>query len=98
MHNVEAKFKSRPKVVHWKFVKTAEAYTIEEWERYMNLLDNEDVGIHHHLENDVGHEKWAHSHINSKRNSIMTSNNAESMNDVNKKARYYHIKSLIEFL
>ena len=64
--NVKVKFNSATKVVHWKFVKVVETYTIEEWERYMNLLDNEDVRNHLYLENDVGHEKWAHSHFNSK--------------------------------
>ena len=64
----------------------------------MNLLDNEDVGIHPYLHNEVRNKKWARSHFKSKRYSIMTSNNAESMNIVGKKARDYHIKSLIEFL
>ena len=57
MHNVKVKFKSASKVVHWKFVKGVEAYTIEEWERYMNFLNNEDARICPYLENYVGHEK-----------------------------------------
>ena len=66
VRNVKVKFKFMSKLVHWKFVKVAEAYIIEEWERYMNLLDNEDIGIRPYLENDAGHEKWARSHVNSK--------------------------------
>ena len=64
----------------------------------MILLNNKDVGILAYLENDVGHDKWARSHFNSKRYSMMTSNNTESINIMDKKASDYHIKSLIEFL
>ena len=64
----------------------------------MSLLDNEDTGIYPYHENDVGHNKWVHSYFNSKQYSIMTSNNAESMNVMDKKTRDYHIKSLTEFL
>ena len=57
VRNVKAKFKFASKAIHWKFVKAVEAYTIEEWERYMNLLDNEDAEIRPYLKNDVGHKK-----------------------------------------
>ncbi|PON75034.1 hypothetical protein PanWU01x14_043860, partial [Parasponia andersonii] len=83
--------------LNWKFTKAAEAYTYEVWSIYMDLLDNEDVGIRRYL-NDVKNKKWVRSHFHSKRYSMMTNNNAESMNAMDKKRRGFHIKKIIEML
>ena len=45
------------KAVHWMFAKAAETYIIQEWEKYITLLDNEDLSIHTYLDNEVGHKK-----------------------------------------
>ena len=82
--NVTTKCKTASKAVHWNFVKVVKAYTLEEWERYMNFLNNTNVRIHPYIKNDVGHEKWARSYINNKQYS-MISNNSESMNVVDKR-------------
>ena len=51
----------------------------------MTFLDNKDPDICTYLENEMGHEKLACCHFNSKRYSMITSNNAESMNVIDKK-------------
>lgn len=98
--NLKTKFKTLPnfKGLHWKFNRAAKAYTIEEWESAMLLLDGEDPGIHKHLAEEVGNNKWARSHFNGRRYSIMTSNNAESMNALDVDAREYPVLRLVDFL
>ena len=78
--NLETIFKGTSSGLKWKFVNAAEAYTYEEWERFMKLLDTEDPRIRTYLANDVGNERWARCHFPSTRYSMMTSNNAKSMN------------------
>ncbi|PON84407.1 hypothetical protein TorRG33x02_197400 [Trema orientale] len=63
----------------------------------MDLLDNEDPGVRVYLD-EVGNKKWARCHFHSKKYSMMTFNNAESMNAMNKKMRDFHIKKLIKLL
>ena len=65
VRNMKIHFKHASKAVHWKFVKAAKAYNVQEW-KSVTFLDNEDPDIHTNLENEVGHEKQARCHFNSK--------------------------------
>lgn len=98
--NLKSKYNHLPnfKGLHWKFDKAAKAYSIGEWESCMLLLDNEDPDIRNYLARDVGNKKWARSHFNGRRYSIMTSNNAESMNALDKEAREYPALRLLDYL
>ena len=98
LKNVRNKFKGLTKEAAWKFSGAAKAYTHVEWERFMGMLDEEDAGIRTYLEKEVGHEKWARAHFTEKRYSIMTSNNAESLNSVLLKAREFPIAKIFDFL
>jgi len=97
LKNVRNKFKGLTKEAAWKFSGAAKAYTHVEWERFMGMLDEEDAGIRTYLEKEVGHEKWARAHFTEKRYSIMTSNNAESLNSVLLKAREFPIAKIFDF-
>ena len=63
----------------------------------MCMLDCEHSGIQGYLE-EVGHKNWARCHFNSKRYSMMTSNNVKSMNVINVNPRDFPITRLLEFL
>ena len=96
--NVKNNFKGLTKSFNWKFYGAAKAYTRMEFEKYMRMIDRENIEIRQYLENEVGHEKWARCYITNTRYSIMTSNNAESMNAMDSKARDFPISKLIDWL
>lgn len=97
LQNVRNKFKELTKQAKWKFFGAANAYTVVEWEKFMVMLDEENPAIRAYLL-DVGPAKWARSHFSEKRYSIMTSNNAESLNAVFLKAREFPISKIVDFL
>lgn len=97
LHNLKACF-NVSKAIKWKFACAAQAYTVAQWEIFMSLLDNEDPDIRPYLQNDVGYDKWARSHFPGRRYSMMTSNNAESMNACDRKARELPVVKLLEWL
>ncbi|PON94488.1 hypothetical protein TorRG33x02_097350 [Trema orientale] len=99
LNSVRNKFRSVSKAIKWKFVKAAKAYTVREWENYINFLDFEDPRICEYLaSNEVGNENWARCHFNSRRYSIMTSNNAKSFNATDVKLQELLVRKLLEFL
>ncbi|CAH9084974.1 unnamed protein product, partial [Cuscuta epithymum] len=63
----------------------------------MCLLDSEDVRIRPWLEK-IGVEKWAKCMSSPRIYDVMTSNCAESLNNVNVSAREYSISKLVDFL
>lgn len=98
LKNVKNQIKGLSKEVNWTFYAAAKAYTYAEFEKYMLMIDEEDPRVRAYLQNDVGHEKWARSFYTEKRYSIMTSNNAESLNAMNVKPREFPIAKLFDFL
>ncbi|KAK6160593.1 hypothetical protein DH2020_003974 [Rehmannia glutinosa] len=77
------------------FNKAAEAYTIEEFHKYMSQIQAIDEKGWKYL-NDTNFATWARSYFQGDRYNIMTSNNAESLNSVFKKARQTPILALFD--
>ncbi|RAL50867.1 hypothetical protein DM860_005223 [Cuscuta australis] len=73
------------------------AATVEECEEYLSMLDEDDPRIRVYLDK-IGVAKWSRCKSPTSRYSSMTSNLAESMNNVNKNARDYSVAKLVEFL
>ncbi|CAH9055782.1 unnamed protein product [Cuscuta europaea] len=95
--NMVPKFRGAGKNLGWKFKAAYMASTLKEFEEYMSLLDSEDIRIRPWLEK-IGFEKWAKCMSGPRRYDIMTSNCAESMNNVNVSAREYSTSKLVDFL
>ncbi|VFQ67552.1 unnamed protein product [Cuscuta campestris] len=95
--NIKSQFNGSEKALRWKFFAAARAPTKSYCDRYLTLLDDEDPRIRPYLYS-IGMEKWARSCFNVNRYSIMTSNNAESMNSVNATPREYPIAQLVDFI
>ncbi|RAL49764.1 hypothetical protein DM860_002055 [Cuscuta australis] len=69
----------------------------EECEEYLQMLDEQDHRIRAYL-SKIGQPRWAHCKSGPYRYSVMTSNAAESMNNVNNSAREYPICKLVDFI
>ncbi|CAH9088755.1 unnamed protein product [Cuscuta epithymum] len=95
--NITSKYKGNSKRVTTFFNAAARAATERKWEYFMKLLDAEDPQIRQFLEK-IGHDKWARCKFARRRYSMVTSNNAESLNAMDATAREYPISMLIEFL
>ncbi|CAH9058076.1 unnamed protein product [Cuscuta europaea] len=95
--NMISKFKGNATDLGWKFKAAYKAATIKEFEEYMALLDSQEVRIRPWLEK-IGTHKWAKCMCGTRRYDVMTSNCAESMNNVNVSARECCIAKLIDFI
>ncbi|XP_022867074.1 uncharacterized protein LOC111386828 [Olea europaea var. sylvestris] len=73
------------------------AYTLLEYEYYMQQLDSINEKIRGYLD-EVGLERWSRFHMPSNRYSTMTSNIVESVNAITKSAKNYPILALLESL
>ncbi|CAH9072321.1 unnamed protein product [Cuscuta europaea] len=92
-----SKFKGSAIDLGWKFKAAYMASTVKEYEEYMALLDSEDTRIRPWLEK-IGSHKWAKCVCGPRMYDIMTSNCAESMNNVDVSAREYSVAKLIDSL
>ncbi|CAH9085629.1 unnamed protein product, partial [Cuscuta epithymum] len=95
--NMISKFRGSTVDLCWKFKAAYMAATVKEYEEYMSLLDSEDIRIRPWLDK-IGSHKWAKCMSGPRRYDIMTSNCAESMNNVDVSAREYSVSKLIDFL
>ncbi|RAL42495.1 hypothetical protein DM860_011113 [Cuscuta australis] len=77
--------------------KASRAPTEVECEEYLQMLDEQDHRIRAYL-NQIGQTKWARCKSGPFRYSVMTSNAAKSMNNVNNSAREYPICKLVDFI
>ncbi|KAH0652973.1 hypothetical protein KY289_030651 [Solanum tuberosum] len=73
------------------------AYTIQQFEAIMKRIDQIDPRIRGYLFN-IGYSKWSRTYSKCKRTWTMTSNIAESLNNVNMIARRLPVISLLEFM
>ncbi|VFQ76165.1 unnamed protein product [Cuscuta campestris] len=94
--NIKTNFNGSEKSLSWKFYGAARAASEVECDRYLKYLDRDDPRIIGYLKS-IGKEKWARS-CSNQRYSIMTSNLAESMNNVDAVPREYPISQLVDFL
>ncbi|VFQ95842.1 unnamed protein product [Cuscuta campestris] len=97
LRNIKSKFRGKSEVIQWKFRGAARAATVKEFEEYLQLLDDEDPRIREYL-NKIGNSKWSRCHSDKSRYSSMTSNLAESLNNVNNSAREFPVAKLVEFI
>ncbi|CAH9085882.1 unnamed protein product, partial [Cuscuta europaea] len=95
--NIISKFGGGKDRVTRFFNAAARAATERKMEYFLRLLDAEDHRIRNYLA-EIGLEKWARCKIKRRRYSIVTSNNAETLNSVDGIAREYPIAMLVEFL
>ena len=75
----------------------AKTYTKQQLETIMRRKDQIDYQIRQYLF-DIGYNKWSRAYSNCKRTWSMTSNIAESLNNVNRLARRLPVISLLEFM
>ncbi|VFQ95966.1 unnamed protein product [Cuscuta campestris] len=94
--NIKSNFNGSEKSLSWKFYAAARAASEVECERFLNYLGSDDPRIIGYLK-EIGKDKWARSCSNN-RYSIMTSNLAESMNNVDAVPREYPITQPVDFL
>ncbi|VFQ59359.1 unnamed protein product [Cuscuta campestris] len=95
--NLRVKFKGPKEDLTWKFRKASRAATEAECEEYLQMLDEQDHRIRAYLSN-IGMPRWARCKSGPYRYSVMTSNAAESMNNVNNSASEYPICKLVDFI
>ncbi|RAL41585.1 hypothetical protein DM860_013119 [Cuscuta australis] len=95
--NLRTKFKGPKEDLTWKFRKASRAATEVECEEYLQMLEEQDHRIRAYL-SQIGQTKWARCKSGPYRHSVMTSNAAESMNNVNNSAREYPIFKLVDFI
>ncbi|VFQ60321.1 unnamed protein product [Cuscuta campestris] len=95
--NLRGKFKGPKEDLTWKFRKASRAPTEVECEEYLKMLDEQDQRIRSYL-SQIGESRWACCKSGPFRYSVMTSNAAESMNNVNNSAREYPICKLVDFI
>ncbi|XP_049400063.1 uncharacterized protein LOC125864192 [Solanum stenotomum] len=79
------------------FFTMAKAYTIQQFEAIMQRIEQIDPRIRDYLY-DIGYSKWSRAYSKCKRTWTMTSNIAESLNNVNRIARRLPVISLLEFM
>ncbi|VFQ81972.1 unnamed protein product [Cuscuta campestris] len=94
--NIKTNFHGSEKSLSWKFYGAARAASEAECDRYLKYLDSDDPRIIGYLK-AIRKEKWARS-CSNQRYSIMTSNLAESVNNIDAVPREYPIIQLVDFL
>ncbi|CAH9054019.1 unnamed protein product [Cuscuta europaea] len=94
--NITSKLGEKKKNIKF-FNATARSATSRKYEYFMKLLDSENPRIRQYLA-EIDFEKWARCKMTRRRYSIVTSNNAESLNNVDVTAREHPISILVEFM
>lgn len=97
--HLEMNAKSRDKRImthHTAYWKACKAYTVQEFERYMNAL-RVSVPEGARVMDDAGPHRWARALFPGNRYNIMTSNSAESVNALSRFARRLPIVGLMEY-
>ncbi|XP_022891999.1 uncharacterized protein LOC111406866 [Olea europaea var. sylvestris] len=79
------------------FRRAAEAYSFEEFTKFMGEIEHKSESAWEYL-SEMGVEHWARSHFPGRRYNMMTSNNAESLNALFKKDRELPILAMIEHI
>ena len=79
------------------FFTLPKAYTKQQFETIMRKIDQIDLRIRLRLFH-IGYRKWSRAYSNCKRTWTMTSNIAESLNNINILALRLPVISLLEFI
>ncbi|VFQ83199.1 unnamed protein product [Cuscuta campestris] len=94
---MRVKFKGPKEDLTGKFRKASRAATELECKEYQQMLDEQDHRTRAYL-SKIGQTRWARCKSGQHRYSVLTSNAAESMNNVNNSAREYPICKLVDFI
>ncbi|XP_022875814.1 uncharacterized protein LOC111394295 [Olea europaea var. sylvestris] len=97
LQNLKSRFGRSGQNITQAFSAAVRAYTLLEYEYYMQQLDSINEKIRGYLD-EVGLERWSRFHMSSNWYSTMTSNIVESVNAVTKSAKNYPIIALLESL
>ncbi|XP_019262296.1 PREDICTED: uncharacterized protein LOC109240126 [Nicotiana attenuata] len=76
-NNIKTNFRKSQKQIKEVYFALARAYTIEEFNRHMAVLEAIDSRVKTYLM-DIGYDKWSRAHSKANRTMTMTSNIAES--------------------
>lgn len=95
--NVVKKFHKNLEELRIFFFAVAKAYTIQEFEDLMGKVDTIDDRIRGYLFG-IGYHKLSRCHLTVKRTWTMTSNIAESINNINRLAGRLPVVSLLDFM
>nr|XP_010319919.2 uncharacterized protein LOC101244949 [Solanum lycopersicum] len=93
--NVLKNFNRNTEDLKMLFFSLAKAYTKQQFNTILGRIDQIDTRIRPYLF-DIGYSKWSRTYSNCKRTWTMTSNIAESLNNVNRLARRKVISSTVD--
>ena len=95
--NLKAKFKSFNGTMKTYFNGASRTYLASDFHRHMGFIHRGYPAIHRYLM-DADPAKWSRAFFNGRRYAIMTTNIAESLNNVDRKARLLPVGYLVEWL
>ncbi|KAL5567871.1 hypothetical protein UlMin_024446 [Ulmus minor] len=78
------------------YYEASNAYTLSTFNSKFKEMERRFPSVARYLKEIVGFELWAQAHFPGKRYNIMTSNIAESLNSMFKKAREFHVVALLD--
>ena len=94
MQNIKHRFHSSASLKMHKAA--AEAYSVTEFSKYFEEIRRMFPSVAKYLEDDVKFERWSKAHFKGNRYEVMTTNIAESVNSMMKKAREYPMTAMID--
>ncbi|XP_022851992.1 uncharacterized protein LOC111373654 [Olea europaea var. sylvestris] len=97
LQNLKSRYERSGQNITQAFNTTVRAYTLLEYEYYIQQLGSINDKIRDYLD-EVGPERWSLFHMPSNRYSTMTSNIVESVNAITNSAKNYSIIALLESL
>ena len=92
--NIKSRFKSTG--AFNLYYEASNAYTVSAFNSKFEEMERRFPSVARYLKEIVGFELWARAHFPGKRYNIMTSNAAESLNSMFKKAREFPVVALLD--
>ncbi|GMN72744.1 hypothetical protein TIFTF001_052906 [Ficus carica] len=95
--NLKTKYKDFKGPLKTYFDGAERSYLVSEHQRHMESIRNRNPDMHRYLV-QADPTKWSRAYFNGRRYAIMTTNIAESLNNVDRKARLMPVGFLVEWL
>ncbi|GMN46264.1 hypothetical protein TIFTF001_015451 [Ficus carica] len=95
--NLKTKYKDFKGPLKTYFDGASRSYLLSEHHRHMEFIRNRNPDMHRYLV-QADPTKWSRAYFNGRRYAIMTTNIAESLNNVDRKARLMPVGFLVEWL
>ena len=95
--NLKQKYKYFKGTLKTYFHGASRAYLVSEFRRHMSSIEFKSPDMHRYLM-EADPRKWARAYFNGRRYSIMTTNIAESFNNIDRKSRCMPVGYLVEWL